>query len=155
MGIFLAERRKITNIRYSGFYVAVGFDYTDWQRYTAIELYAAQAGIAVVMPSAYYSGYMDTIHGDYKYFSVITDEISKLAVKLFPLSEKKRRFFVAGFSMGGYGAFKVGDAQRKSSVLWVFSGWIGIVPHEPVHYKENEIGLRRRKMSHARKDLRQ
>ena len=41
-----------------------GVDYSDWQRYTAVELFAAQEGIAVVMPSAYYSGYMDTVHGD-------------------------------------------------------------------------------------------
>ena len=25
-----------------------GFDYTDWQRYTALELYASEAGVAVV-----------------------------------------------------------------------------------------------------------
>lgn len=37
----------------------------------------------------------------------------------------------------------MGDAQSgKVPVLWCFSGPIGIVPHEPVHYKENEIGLR-------------
>ena len=46
-----------------------GFDYTDWQRYTALELYAAEAGIAVVCSGTYCSGYMDTKHGDFKYFT--------------------------------------------------------------------------------------
>ena len=87
-GYSLAERPKDYKYPVLWLLCGGGFDYTDWQRYTAIELYAAQAGIAVVMPSAYYSGYMDTIHGDYKYFSVITDEISKLAVKLFQRKEK-------------------------------------------------------------------
>ena len=74
---------------------------------------------------------MDTIHGDYKYFSVITDEISKLAVKLFPLSEKREDNFVAGFSMGGYGAFKWAmHNPEKFRCCGVFSGPIGIVPHE-------------------------
>ena len=142
-GYSLAERPKDYKYPVLWLLCGGGFDYTDWQRYTAIELYAAQAGIAVVMPSAYYSGYMDTIHGDYKYFSVITDEISKLAVKLFPLSEKREDNFVAGFSMGGYGAFKWAmHNPEKFRCCGVFSGPIGIVPHEPVHYKENEIGLR-------------
>lgn len=67
-GYSLAERPKDYKYPVLWLLCGGGFDYTDWQRYTAIELYAAQAGIAVVMPSAYYSGYMDTIHGDYKYF---------------------------------------------------------------------------------------
>ena len=133
-GYSLAERPKDYKYPVLWLLCGGGFDYTDWQRYTAIELYAAQAGIAVVMPSAYYSGYMDTIHGDYKYFSVITDEISKLAVKLFPLSEKREDNFVAGFSMGGYGAFKWAmHNPEKFRCCGVFSGPIGIVPHEPVH----------------------
>ena len=36
-----------------------GFDYTDWQRYTALELYAAEAGVAIVCSGTYCSGYMD------------------------------------------------------------------------------------------------
>lgn len=55
MGIFLAERPKDYKYPVLWLLCGGGFDYTDWQRYTAIELYAAQAGIAVVMPSAYYS----------------------------------------------------------------------------------------------------
>ena len=33
-----------------------GFDYTDWQRYTALELYAAEAGVAIVCSGTYCSG---------------------------------------------------------------------------------------------------
>ena len=38
-----------------------GFDYTDWQRYTSLELYASEVGIAVVCSGTYCSGYMDTV----------------------------------------------------------------------------------------------
>ena len=45
--------------------------------------------------------------------------------------------------MGGYGAFKWAmHNPEKFRCCGVFSGPIGIVPHETVHYKENEIGLR-------------
>ena len=54
-GYSLAERPKDYKYPVLWLLCGGGFDYTDWQRYTAIELYAAQAGIAVVMPSAYYS----------------------------------------------------------------------------------------------------
>ena len=116
-GYSLAERPKDYKYPVLWLLCGGGFDYTDWQRYTAIELYAAQAGIAVVMTSAYYSGYLDIIFGDYKYFSVITDAIYKLAVKLFSLSEKIEGNFFAGFSMGGYAAFKW--AISNSVKFWV------------------------------------
>ena len=83
-----------------------GFDYTDWQRYTALELYAAEAGVAVVCSGTYCSGYMDTKHGDFKYFTQLSIETPKVVRHLFPLSEKPEENYIAGFSMGGYGTLK-------------------------------------------------
>ena len=83
-----------------------GFDYTDWQRYTAIELYAAEAGIAVVCSGTYCSGYMDTKHGDFKYFTQLSIETPRVVRHLFPLSEDPDKNYIAGFSMGGYGSLK-------------------------------------------------
>lgn len=77
-----------------------GFDYTDWQRYTALELYASEAGVAVVCSGTYCSGYMDTYHGDFKYFSQLSIETPKVVRHLFPLSEKPEENFLAGFSHG-------------------------------------------------------
>lgn len=142
-GYSLAERPK--DYRYPVIWLLCGggFDYTDWQRYTALELYAAEAGVAVVMPSAFYSGYMDTIHGDYHYFSQITKELPPFLRSLFPLSKKREDNFVAGFSMGGYGAFKWAMRQPEMFMACgVFSGPVGIVPRTPVYPSINEIGLR-------------
>ena len=120
-----------------------GFDYSDWQRYTAVELFAAQEGIAVVMPSAYYSGYMDTVHGDYRYFSQITRELPPFLRSLFPLSKEREDNFVAGFSMGGYGSFKWAMQQPEMfAACGVFSGPVGIVPQTPVKLEIDQIGLR-------------
>lgn len=83
-----------------------GFDYTDWQRYTAIELYAAEAGIAVVCSGTYCSGYMDTVHGDFRYFTQLSVETPRVVRHLFPLSEDPADNYIAGFSMGGYGSLK-------------------------------------------------
>src|SRR5512133_1495185 len=78
-----------------------GFDYTDCQRYTAIELYAAQAGIAVVCSGTYCSGYMDTKHGNFKYFTQLSIETPRVVRHLFPLNEDPAHNYIAGFSMGG------------------------------------------------------
>lgn len=114
-----------------------GFDDSDWQRYSAIELYAAQHGVAVVMPGVYYTGYMDTKRGNYKYWTQITEELPDYLRRIFPLSDKREDNFVAGFSMGGYGAFKWAMKDPEMfAACGSFAGPIGIVPREPIG--ENE-----------------
>lgn len=142
-GYSLADKPE--NYRYPVVWLLCGggFDYTDWQRYTAVELYAAQSGVAVVMPSAFYSGYMDMVHGDYRYFSQITRELPAFLQNLLPLSGRREDNFVAGFSMGGYGAFKWAMRQPEMfTACGVFSGPVGIIPREPAELGPDEIGLR-------------
>lgn len=122
-GHSLADRSK--GYRYPVLWLQSGggFDYTDWQRYTALELYASQVGIAVVCSGTYCSGYMDTVHGDFKYFSQLSIETPKVVRHLFPLSEKPEDNFLAGFSMGGYGSMKwlVRDPDQFAAI-GLFSG---------------------------------
>ncbi len=99
------DRRDI-NTRSYGSSRGGGFDYTDWQRYTALELYAAEAGVAIVCSGTYCSGYMDTKHGDFKYFTQLSIETPNMVRHLFPLSDDPKENFIAGFSMGGYGTLK-------------------------------------------------
>lgn len=109
-----------------------GFDYSDWQRYTAIELYAAEAGIAVVCSGTYCSGYMDTKHGDFKYFTQLSIETPKVVRHLFPLSEDPKDNYIAGFSMGGYGSMKwmLRDPEQFAA-FGIFSGQKNIVDFLP------------------------
>lgn len=83
-----------------------GGDHTDWQRYTSVERYADKAGLAVVMPGVDNSGYMDMKRGGYAYFTYLTEDLPSFLRSILPLSVKREDNFVAGLSMGGYGAVK-------------------------------------------------
>lgn len=101
-----------TKARYQTLYLLHGLsdDYSSWLRYTSIERYAQQKYLAVVMPAAGKSFYADMKHGS-RYWTFISEEVPRVARSLFPLSAQREDNFVAGASMGGYGAFKL--ALRK------------------------------------------
>ncbi len=81
-------------------------DHTIWQRRTSIERYVADLGLAVVMPAVGRSWYTDMAHGP-AYWWFLSDELPGLARSFVPLSGRREDTFVAGLSMGGYGAFKL------------------------------------------------
>ncbi|OPZ18088.1 MAG: S-formylglutathione hydrolase [candidate division BRC1 bacterium ADurb.BinA364] len=81
-------------------------DHTIWLRRTSIERYAAPLGLAVVMPCTHRGFYTDMARG-YKYWQHVAEEVPALCRSFFPLSEAREDTFVAGLSMGGYGAFKM------------------------------------------------
>jgi len=80
-------------------------DASAWQRYTSIETLAAAYGLVVVMPSAGRSFYTDQPNGQ-AYFSYLTDELPRYLKEVFGLAPGRKNTFIAGNSMGGYGAFK-------------------------------------------------
>lgn len=57
------------------------------------------------MPQAHHSFCTDMKYGN-KYWTFLTEELPYLSRSFFPLSDVREDNFVAGFSMGGYGAFK-------------------------------------------------
>jgi S-formylglutathione hydrolase FrmB len=81
-------------------------DHTIWQRRTSIERYVERLDLAVVMPAVQRSFYTDTTT-DQRYWAFISEELPFLARSYFPLSELPEDNYVAGLSMGGYGAFKL------------------------------------------------
>jgi len=81
-------------------------DHTIWQRRTSIERYAAPLGLAVVMPAVGRSFYADMARGP-RYWTFVSEEVPAVARSLFGLSAARDETFVAGLSMGGYGAFKL------------------------------------------------
>lgn len=92
-------------------------DHTAWLRYTSIERYAAAAGLAVVMPAVHRSFYADEVHG-HRYWTFISDELPQVVKSFFRVSAEPAETFVAGLSMGGYGALKLGlsDPTRFGAV---------------------------------------
>ncbi|MDP0496806.1 MAG: alpha/beta hydrolase family protein [Verrucomicrobiota bacterium JB024] len=79
-------------------------DHTIWMRRTSIERYVAELGLAVVMPNVHLSWYQDMAMGP-RYFTYLAEELPRLCRQFFPLSDRREDNFIAGLSMGGYGAF--------------------------------------------------
>ena len=81
-------------------------DHTIWQRRTSIERYVAGYNMAVIMPNAERSYYTDMKTGD-RYAEYIYNEVPAVARTLFRgLTDRREDNFIAGLSMGGYGAAK-------------------------------------------------
>ena len=81
--------------------------YMDWMRQTSIERYANAYQLCVVMPSAHNSYYTNSTSG-VDYFDFIALELPEIIENMFHVSKKKEDRFIAGLSMGGYGALKIG-----------------------------------------------
>ena len=81
-------------------------DHTIWSRRTSIERYASDYNLAVVMPDAYKSFYCNMAHGS-DYWAFLSDELPMLIKRWFNVSADPQSTFVAGMSMGGYGAMKL------------------------------------------------
>lgn len=80
-------------------------DDTIWLRRTSIERYVAPLGLAVVMPQVHRSFYTDQASGG-RYWTFLSEELPELVGTFFNVSARRRDTFVAGLSMGGYGALK-------------------------------------------------
>lgn len=81
-------------------------DATTWTRHTSLERYAAERGIAVVMPMVDISFYADEVWGA-NYWTFVSQELPALVTSTFQVSNRREDTFVAGLSMGGFGAFKL------------------------------------------------
>ena len=99
-------------------------DYTMWLRQTNVERYAEAARIAVVMPSGQNSFYSNARQG-LNYFDYITDELPCFIEYTFPVARTGRHRYIAGPSMGGYGAAKC--ALTKPDYYRAFGNFSGAV----------------------------
>ncbi len=98
-GIPIRERKVLYLLH------GLGDDASAWQRYTTIETLAAAYGLVVVMPSVGRSFYTDLPNGQC-YFTYLVDELPKYLMDVFDIQPRRENTFIAGLSMGGYGAMK-------------------------------------------------
>jgi putative tributyrin esterase len=105
--ILLAGKRK-SKSNYRTLYLLHGHsdDHTAWTRWSSIEKYAQGLNLVVVMPAVHLSFYNDMTYGG-AYWQFISEEIPALIRDMYSLSAARKDNFVAGLSMGGYGAFKL------------------------------------------------
>lgn len=85
---------------------------TEWCRQTSIERYAENKNLCVIMPAVDRSFYTDMAYGN-KYYTYVSEELPKIMADMFNFSIKKEDNYVAGLSMGGYGAFKLALNQPE------------------------------------------
>ena len=118
-------------------------DGSAWQRYTAVETYAAHYGLVVVMPSFGRSFYLDQPNGQ-NYFTYLVEELPATLEKVFGIKPNRENTMIAGNSMGGYGAFKAALLHPKLySAAASFSGMLSLdvlqlLPDDP---RKNEFML--------------
>jgi S-formylglutathione hydrolase FrmB len=79
--------------------------HTAWTRWTSVERYAAERGLAVVMPEVHRSFYGNETYG-MRFWDFLDGELPATVERFFRVSTERADTFVAGLSMGGYGAFK-------------------------------------------------
>lgn len=102
-------------------------DYSDWTRLTSIEKYAQEHKIAVVTPSVSNSFYQNMYRGS-AYLTYLLDELPALVKSIFPVSHRREDTFVAGLSMGGYGAVKLAfERPEQFAACASLSGAIDII----------------------------
>lgn len=115
-------------------------DHTIWSRRTSIERYAYDYNLVIVMPDAYKSFYCDMAHGS-DYWRFLSSELPMLVKRWFKVSDDWRNTFVAGLSMGGYGAFKLalGNPGQYAAAASL-SGSLDIASH--IHDDWDESRMR-------------
>ena len=108
MNILLPEHPDAWNEPPAVLYLLHGLtdDHTIWTRRTSIERYASNYPLVVVMPNVHNSFYCDMAHG-LDYWTFISEELPSFIKRWFNVSHDPKKTFVAGLSMGGFGAMKL------------------------------------------------
>ncbi len=104
------QGRRIAKKEYQTLYLLHGIlgNYTDWLSGTRIERWAQEKDLVVIMPSGENHFYVDNENSLQFHSQFIGEELVEVTRAMFPLSHKKEDTFIAGLSMGGYGAITNG-----------------------------------------------
>lgn len=107
--VYIIKPDKIDNKNLKVLYLLHGYngDYTNWVRFSNIEKYVSTHNLLVVMPSGYNGFYIDQ-PGYEQFFTYLTKELPKVIYNTFNFQPERNNTFIAGLSMGGYGAIKAG-----------------------------------------------
>lgn len=96
-------------------------DHMTWGQYTSVERYAEERHLAVIMMSGENRGFIN--RGKDRYFDFIEEELPAFCERMFPLSPRKEDRYIAGLSMGGFGAFFHGlSLPERYAAFGAFSG---------------------------------
>lgn len=105
MTVVLPEGVRQSEVRVVYLFHGLADNCSGWSRYTAVERYARELGVALVIPEVQRSFYADMERGN-PYFTFIHDELPQICRGFFGFSEAREKNYLMGLSMGGYGALK-------------------------------------------------
>lgn len=78
----------------------------DWVQMSSAARYCADNALVMLCPSCQNSFYQDSTHGAWKTF--VTEEMPMLLSRSFIFPHEREHNYIAGLSMGGYGALYLG-----------------------------------------------
>ncbi len=108
-------------------------NYTDWVSGTRIQRWAEEKNIAVVMPSGDNAFYVDSVVAFNNYGQFIGEELVEVTRRMLPLSDRREDTYIAGLSMGGFGAIRNGIKYSDTfSHVAAFSSAMNIFEAEDV-----------------------
>lgn len=116
-------------------------DHSIWMRRTSVERYAAAHNLAVIMPAVHHSFYCNEVYGG-RYWDYVSEELPQIMSQFFRISGRPEDTFVAGLSMGGYGAMRLALTHpERFAAAASFSGAVDIAR---LFVRHDEDGLARR-----------
>ena len=102
-------------------------DHTIWMRRTSVERYAAQHNLCVIMPAVNHSFYCNEQYGE-NYWDYVSSELPQVMGHFLQITDDPMHTYVAGLSMGGYGALRLALAQpERFAAAASFSGAVDLV----------------------------
>lgn len=105
-------------------------NYTDWVNGTLLQRWAEEKGLAVVMPSGENMFYVDQPKTHALYGEFVGKELPDMMERMFKLSGKREDTYIAGLSMGGYGALRNGMKYAdRFSYIGAFSPAVNVLDH--------------------------
>jgi putative tributyrin esterase len=105
----------------------------DWLTGTSIQRLAEERDLCVVMPSGDNSYYVQGPLPFNDYGAFVGEELPRVMRSMFPLSGRREDTFIAGLSMGGYGALRNGMryAQTFGGIAAISSALTVLDPASP------------------------
>lgn len=142
---FLNDSEEIVPKPYKTLYLLHGLYGSDdiFLANTSIQKFAEDNGIAIVIPCGENSFYVDNEKAHAFYGEYVGQELLDITRNIFPLSDKREDTFIAGFSMGGYGALRNGLKYHENfSRIGMISA--ALITDDIVNYAADDNVLRAR-----------
>lgn len=109
----------------------------DWITNTNISQLVDKYGLIIVCPRGEQSYYTNAMKGP-QYESYIAIELKEFIENNYVVSKNKENNFIAGLSMGGYGALKIAfNNLEKFSTVGCFSGVVDVAKVTP--HRDNSV----------------